>query len=304
MQYTIKKGDTLKKIAREHKTTVKELAARNNIADPNRIYAGESLTIGGADAANTPANDPSGYDAFYQGLLGLAAPVYSPPDTSARYAFAEQSYKKALNSAYERQKSELEQRAKELLDEYEGVRKRAYANSRLGAIGENEALSSLGLSGNLYAEPRSGASESSRVRQDVALRSELSEADRQEQSARDEIAKGIVEAGYTRDAGLASWLADLYVAQANAERATAKDAYDAQSDAYKTRTDLLQQLFENYLAQKEYDQKEEERGGKTSTSKSSGGAKAAAGAKGFPFSPFDAMKLALGNGGAAMKMTK
>ena len=43
--YRIRRGDTLWDIARRFDTTVDELAALNHIADPDRIYVGETLII-------------------------------------------------------------------------------------------------------------------------------------------------------------------------------------------------------------------------------------------------------------------
>lgn len=45
-KYTVKWGDTLSGIAKENNTTVQDLVTKNNIADPNKIYAGQMLTIG------------------------------------------------------------------------------------------------------------------------------------------------------------------------------------------------------------------------------------------------------------------
>jgi LysM repeat protein len=45
---TVRRGDTLSRIAREHHTTVAELVRANNITDPNRIYEGQRLVIPGA----------------------------------------------------------------------------------------------------------------------------------------------------------------------------------------------------------------------------------------------------------------
>ena len=60
-KYKIKQGDTLSGIAKKYGTTVKELASANNISNPNRIYAGQMLTIG--DVNNivnnaTPGTNP------------------------------------------------------------------------------------------------------------------------------------------------------------------------------------------------------------------------------------------------------
>lgn len=54
--YTIKKGDTLSKIAKEYGTTVQAIAKENNISNPDLIYAGNTLTIGGNTKTNTGGN--------------------------------------------------------------------------------------------------------------------------------------------------------------------------------------------------------------------------------------------------------
>jgi len=43
--YTVKRGDTLSKIARTHGTTVNNLVALNGIANPNQIAAGSTLCV-------------------------------------------------------------------------------------------------------------------------------------------------------------------------------------------------------------------------------------------------------------------
>lgn len=45
MKYTVKKGDTLSKIARTHNTTVSELAKLNNIQNVNLVRVGQVLTL-------------------------------------------------------------------------------------------------------------------------------------------------------------------------------------------------------------------------------------------------------------------
>lgn len=52
--YTIKAGDVLWKIAKEHGMDYKVLAAYNNIADPNKIYAGKILKFPSAVATVKP----------------------------------------------------------------------------------------------------------------------------------------------------------------------------------------------------------------------------------------------------------
>lgn len=45
VEYTIKRGDTLSQIAKDHNTTVKVLKELNNIANVNKIYAGDTIKI-------------------------------------------------------------------------------------------------------------------------------------------------------------------------------------------------------------------------------------------------------------------
>ena len=43
--YTVQKGDTLSAIAEKYHTTVQKLVLLNHIADPDLIFAGETLKI-------------------------------------------------------------------------------------------------------------------------------------------------------------------------------------------------------------------------------------------------------------------
>jgi len=53
--YTVRPGDTLTRIAYRYGTTVNNLVLCNAIADPNRIYIGQTLCIcGGAGSLYTP----------------------------------------------------------------------------------------------------------------------------------------------------------------------------------------------------------------------------------------------------------
>ncbi len=46
IEYTVKRGDTLSRIAREYNTRVQELVEENNISNPNLIFPGEIIQIG------------------------------------------------------------------------------------------------------------------------------------------------------------------------------------------------------------------------------------------------------------------
>ena len=43
--YTVKKGDTLSKIASEYGTTVSQIVKWNNIPNPNLIYIGQKFRV-------------------------------------------------------------------------------------------------------------------------------------------------------------------------------------------------------------------------------------------------------------------
>ncbi|NFV81494.1 LysM peptidoglycan-binding domain-containing protein [Magnetospirillum aberrantis SpK] len=68
--YTIGKGDTLSRIAARHGVSVEDLAKANDIRDPNRIRAGQTLTIPGQEAPF-----PSPQEIVERMLSGKVAPV-------------------------------------------------------------------------------------------------------------------------------------------------------------------------------------------------------------------------------------
>lgn len=67
MKYTVKKGDTLTAIARNHNTTVAALVAANGIANPNLILVGQVLEIPDSNPEPQPEPKPDNnklYNAF------------------------------------------------------------------------------------------------------------------------------------------------------------------------------------------------------------------------------------------------
>ncbi|MCB8943481.1 MAG: LysM peptidoglycan-binding domain-containing protein [Ardenticatenaceae bacterium] len=69
--YQVKKGDTLYGLAKQFKTTVNDIAAANNIANPNLIYEGQILEI--PDGTSNPVPTPA------------PQPPTTPPPTSGTY---------------------------------------------------------------------------------------------------------------------------------------------------------------------------------------------------------------------------
>lgn len=62
--YTVKAGDTISKIAVSNNTTISALVSANNLSNPNRIYAGQTLKLSASASApapttSTPAATPA-----------------------------------------------------------------------------------------------------------------------------------------------------------------------------------------------------------------------------------------------------
>lgn len=62
MDYRIQRGDTLSALAKKFNTTVEKLAQANNIADPDKIYAGASLKVPDGFDTERPPEAPNGED--------------------------------------------------------------------------------------------------------------------------------------------------------------------------------------------------------------------------------------------------
>ncbi len=61
--YTIKKGDTLGGIAAKYGTTYQQLAKDNNISNPNRIYAGQTIKVPGGSSSKKSSSSGLKYKA-------------------------------------------------------------------------------------------------------------------------------------------------------------------------------------------------------------------------------------------------
>ncbi|MEC0288678.1 N-acetylmuramoyl-L-alanine amidase, partial [Bacillus subtilis] len=73
--YTVKKGDTLSEIAKEHGVSVANLQSWNNIKDPNKITVGQKLKLTGSSTSSTkPSSKKTSY-ALPSGTFKVTNPM-------------------------------------------------------------------------------------------------------------------------------------------------------------------------------------------------------------------------------------
>ena len=132
--YTVKKGDTLSDIAKQYGTTYQEIAKANNIADPNKIYEGQTLKIGSDTpttqqptqaptvTAPTQSTEPWSYDEF------KASDNLKAMDQN-RQNHAAQKPSNYTYTAYDPSKSDLVKQAKAMLQEHLAQKPGAYQYS-------------------------------------------------------------------------------------------------------------------------------------------------------------------------------
>ncbi len=75
--YTVKKGDTLSAIAKEHGVSVANLQSWNNIKDPNKITVGQKLKLGGLNTK--PSSKKTSY-ALPSGTFKVTNPMRKGDD--------------------------------------------------------------------------------------------------------------------------------------------------------------------------------------------------------------------------------
>ncbi|MFS3933966.1 N-acetylmuramoyl-L-alanine amidase [Bacillus subtilis] len=78
--YTVKKGDTLSEIAKEHGVSVANLQSWNNIKDPNKITVGQKLKLTGLNTSSTkPSSKKTSY-ALPSGTFKVTNPMRKGDD--------------------------------------------------------------------------------------------------------------------------------------------------------------------------------------------------------------------------------
>lgn len=237
--YTIKKGDTLSKIAKANNTTVDAIAKANGIKNVNRIRTGSSLTLPGAATTTTGASGTS--------AAAGATPAATVSASGSRrwksQPYAEDLYNRLLaggfdTSGYDQIASNYSAQMNNIRSQYQQMaaqseaaaraeaeqnRRQAYVNGRLSANRNNEQVAALGLGGNIYDDAMSGYSETSRIAADNNMRTNINQVTLAEQSAINEIALKLMDQNATLSMQEAQQLAAI---QLQAQQA-AQQAYEA-----------------------------------------------------------------------------
>lgn len=244
MAYTIQKGDRLGSLAKQYNTTVDQLMALNpQITNPNKIYAGDTLNLpgqieyiepievvesaGAAPAAAAAQQQNNGVDtmALLSAMMAGGGGSGSSGLSSA-YNNAISSYQAAQQGLKEYlAKFQADQNA-QIAEAYKNARNQAYVNGRLNAIGNNEVLASMGLSGNMYAAPQSGYTETARVAENLQMRNAIADANAKEKADVNALAMEIMKQNAEIDVQTAQYMAQMQI-----EAARAQAEYEAQRAA-------------------------------------------------------------------------
>ena len=117
--------------------------------------------------------------------------IYSNEDLIKYYEDALLKRKNDIIRQYAEAEQMLRASKPNIEDAYAKARTNAYTTARLSAIGNNERLAAYGLAGNLYAQPRSGYSETSRIYQDVAMQNTINSLGEEQRKALQELEAAI-----------------------------------------------------------------------------------------------------------------
>ena len=130
-KYVIQRGDTLSGIAAANNTTVDELVKLNNIADPNKIYAGNELILRAGDNTDgTKLGDMSGGDYVQYGNTGTGS---STGKNANGYQYEDFQYDDFTYGDY--QISDTVKQADAALRAHLATKPGAYQSQRSGQIG-------------------------------------------------------------------------------------------------------------------------------------------------------------------------
>lgn len=262
MAYTIQSGDNLSKIAKEYNTTVNKLLELNpNITNKNLIYAGDTLNVPGSTTNATSNASPVAKPAesnrmTNEDILNQLMRLYNTQpafDISGAYNGAISSYQNAVAQMQAALNAQAEQQKAQIAENYEAARRQAYVNSRLDAIGNNERLAALGLSGNMYVEPQSGYTETSRVAQNVQMRNAIDAANVQEQADINALTAELMRANADLDLQSAQYLAEMQIQMAQIQAQQQQNALNNQLAILGQIMDQNNVAWEQQFTQRQYE---------------------------------------------------
>ena len=165
--YTIKSGDTLSGIASKYGTNVSTLMSLNPyITNENRIYAGKTLNLPGAQTNTQPTQQPVTQPTAPVKTTQQLAEEYATNQTAntsndtnallAQYEKIAEQQKQALQKNQELTNAQINSQRDDVMQNYHANARQAYINSMLGKKSVEQELSQAGLNtsglvGSAYA---------------------------------------------------------------------------------------------------------------------------------------------------------
>lgn len=183
----------------------------------NNINSYTSAPASGDTASGAQSGTPAAEAATFQ-LAGRATtrPGDSSFDVNGAYNDILNATKGAADASFANTEQQLYGQQAGIDQGYNAANAQAYGNARLSALGNNEAMASQGLTGNAYAAPQSGYSESSRIAQNAALGNNINANELARRNALDALMGQANTARTSRDASLLGSEANIYGQKANA----------------------------------------------------------------------------------------
>lgn len=118
----------------------------------------------------------------------------------------------------------------------------AYVNSRVSAIGNNEMLAMQGLAGNMYNNPQSGMSESSRIGQDANLQNNLNAANQQHTALGTQARTAFANTNANNQLEMAKYIANLQLSRDQMTQNNNQFNQNQKSSVVTQQMQIIQQL--------------------------------------------------------------
>lgn len=118
----------------------------------------------------------------------------------------------------------------------------AYVNSRVSAIGNNEMLAMQGLAGNMYNDPQSGMSESSRIGQDANLQNNLNAANQQQTALGTQARTAFANTNANNQLEMAKYIANLQLSRDQMTQNNNQFNQNQKSSVVTQQMQIIQQL--------------------------------------------------------------